>query len=266
MDRNVATKSAELHGPGRSANDSADQPLVHGALRLPLRVSTHGLRPHSSRPAPAPRRKTITAIIAAFWLLPLATAGTGFSDEPRDEPSGRNADEEKTRKLTKRLLKGADAEDDDLMTQVANLMEEARRRLHRNFDPGPRTRALQNEVIDRLDDAIDVALLHRSKSAVPNAAAGDRRRIPDERSPDSSDERRAEPDSANGDPSSQSESAANEVGMENSGAFKESRRGWGHLPPRDREEIVQGVGETALEVYRELIDQYYRALAESPEP
>jgi hypothetical protein len=38
---------------------------------------------------------------------------------------------------------------------------------------------------------------------------------------------------------------------------------WGGLPPRDRDEISHGANEEYLSSYRELIDRYYQALAET---
>ena len=49
------------------------------------------------------------------------------------------------------------------------------------------------------------------------------------------------------------------------GPFRESRRGWGHLPARDRDELLQGVEEAFIEQYRPQIEQYYRALTETEE-
>ena len=42
----------------------------------------------------------------------------------------------------------------------------------------------------------------------------------------------------------------------------EVRRGWGFLPQRDREAIVQGSNEEFHAKYREYIERYYRAIAE----
>ena len=47
------------------------------------------------------------------------------------------------------------------------------------------------------------------------------------------------------------------------GEFRESRRGWGHLPQRDRDELLQGIDEEFIEQYRPQIEQYYRALTET---
>src|SRR5262249_12461951 len=45
----------------------------------------------------------------------------------------------------------------------------------------------------------------------------------------------------------------------------DGRRGWGFLPQRDREAIVQGSNEEFQPRYREYIEQYYRAIAERAE-
>jgi hypothetical protein len=47
------------------------------------------------------------------------------------------------------------------------------------------------------------------------------------------------------------------------GELIDVRRAWGHLPMREREEIIQGVNEEFLEEYREWVERYYRALQES---
>ena len=46
--------------------------------------------------------------------------------------------------------------------------------------------------------------------------------------------------------------------------LRELRRGWGRLPARDRDEVVQGFDQDFLTKYRQWIERYYRALA-SPE-
>ena len=49
------------------------------------------------------------------------------------------------------------------------------------------------------------------------------------------------------------------------GRLKEFRRGWGNLPQRDRDEVLQGIDEDSLEKYRRQIESYFRALAEDQE-
>ena len=47
--------------------------------------------------------------------------------------------------------------------------------------------------------------------------------------------------------------------------FREWRSGWGHLPQRDRDEIIQGVGERSLDKFRRWIERYYKALSDADE-
>ena len=51
-----------------------------------------------------------------------------------------------------------------------------------------------------------------------------------------------------------------EVGLR--GALREARRQWGHLPPRDRDEILQAADEDIHDKYREQIERYYELLAD----
>ena len=39
-------------------------------------------------------------------------------------------------------------------------------------------------------------------------------------------------------------------------------RQWGNLPPRKRERVLQGAKEPVLPDYRDLVEQYYKAVAE----
>ena len=49
------------------------------------------------------------------------------------------------------------------------------------------------------------------------------------------------------------------------GDLQETRRSWGLLPQRERDEMIQGSSEGYIERYREWIERYYRALQESGE-
>ena len=41
------------------------------------------------------------------------------------------------------------------------------------------------------------------------------------------------------------------------------RRAWGHLPMRERDEILQGLSDQYLQRYRVWIERYYKALQEA---
>jgi hypothetical protein len=78
--------------------------------------------------------------------------------------------------------------------------------------------------------------------------------------------KRTSVDQADASPSSTIDArAAAAGGVSAGGELREFRRAWGHLPMREREEIIQGIAESFLERYREWIERYYRALQETEE-
>lgn len=215
-------------------------------------------------------------IAARSWLcivvvvcLHLGFACGARAQDGAAEPPSESSEDQGAEDLARRLLdRDAAAENDDLMSRILRLMNDAQQRLHRRFDPGPETQAVQERVMQGLDDAIMLALQQRSRSTGTTTANGDERRMPQPPKHNQTDENKTEPDSAPGNqaPSPSSATGADAPKSTQAGPFKESRRGWGHLPPRQREEIIQGIAEDVLEGYRELIDRYYRALAETEEP
>ena len=52
----------------------------------------------------------------------------------------------------------------------------------------------------------------------------------------------------------------------NLGPLAETRDQWGDLPPRLREQLIQGMRERFSLIYRSLTEDYYRCLAEEAQP
>jgi len=156
---------------------------------------------------------------------------------------------------------GAQPEDVDPMSHVIRLMEETGTRLDQDLDPGPQTQAMQQRILERLDDAIAAALRQRSQGAPEQQPAAEEREMPElaEKPPP------PRPDAEPADPQPGAGGARGTVasapGKTPTGPLQESRRGWGHLPARDREEIIQSIEERVLDAYRDLADNYYRTLA-----
>jgi hypothetical protein len=146
-------------------------------------------------------------------------------------------------------------------------MDEAARKLEIDFDTGDETRAVQERIMDQLDEAIKVASVRRQvRSLSGESSSGDKRRRSTGERSRSEDSSRS---SRDGEDASTSETVG-ETGSEAQGDrvggdLRESRRTWGHLPRRERDEVIQGIGETSLERYRAWIERYYRALQESQE-
>ena len=170
--------------------------------------------------------------------------------------------------LGQRLIrKSASDADEDLMAAIARMMKESQDKMEIEFDAGQDTQALQRDILARLDDAIRVAAAQRRPvSAGSRKAVSDKRRMPPRGKP--------KPDGAAGAGRKGGKSAGSTSGdagtgdgqhdpARSGGQLKESRRGWGHLPDRQRDEVLQGKGERFLEKYRTWIEKYYKALQES---
>ena len=146
------------------------------------------------------------------------------------------------------------------------LMDEARTRLAVQFDPGAETQTLQRQVLDQLDSAIAQAAASRSqrRSSRQEQVAADKRMLPKPKRGKADAKKSA--DDASSTQTTTSDGPSESAGLTQSGLqipLRETRRGWGHLPNRDREELIQGIDSEFLERYRTLIERYYRALAEA---
>ena len=162
--------------------------------------------------------------------------------------------------LSRRLIRGEGPEQ-DAMGQIIARMKEVEHRLGRSFDPGSDTQTLQQRIIDDLDTAIASAIRHGARRTWRNGQLGDQRRRTRR-----SGESRAGSKQGGGSQEADSVGVKGEPqATDGAGPFRESRRGWGHLPPRDREEVIQGINEQSLEKFRQWIERYYRALAEGEE-
>lgn len=145
------------------------------------------------------------------------------------------------------------------MMRIIKQMVRAEKRLSTAFDPGAETQRLQRGIVDRLDEAIAASIRQGRRGGASAGSMGDKRRRAAKRTgrqrndstPQGSGER-TEGSPANGGPQE----------TDRSGPLRDSKRGWGHLPPRDRDEVLQGMNEKALERFRQWIERYYQALAE----
>ncbi|MFQ5493894.1 MAG: hypothetical protein ACE5EX_00795 [Phycisphaerae bacterium] len=199
--------------------------------------------------------------ITAAWALCLG--GLAMATPP--VPPKTDKPKEDDKKLGDRLIhKAASGRDEDVMAAVLRLMEEASQRLEIAFDPGEKTQALQRDIMGRLDEAIRIAAARRRPvRSKRSQATGDKRR----RSGGSAQERGESSRSTGtreGGSGRRKESAGQSTDEQRAigGRFRETRRTWGRLPMRERDEVIQGAGELFLERYRAWIERYYRSLQE----
>ena len=131
---------------------------------------------------------------------------------------------------------------DDSLDHIARRMEDIRRRLDLGR-AGPKVREVEDGVIASLDKLIDEMEKQQQAAAAAAAAAqGGKQNSPLQPLPDSM------PMGGKGE----GKVANKPVGDES---------GWGDLPPKQRDEALQQIGQEFPAHYRDMIEQYFRKLA-----
>lgn len=221
-------------------------------------------RHESGRPA---IRRAVGRLARVTVPILCATLTTAALGSPLGTPEDKAKPDE--RRLGRRLIRGTTAGDEDIMEKLIRLMEQTARRLEVDFDAGEETQALQLEVLKQLDDAIKLAAAQmRKSSGRQRSSESDRRRRQEKDKKRDSDKSRNEDANSNKGESADTSPAGRKPAAGGTGDrddLAESRRGWGNLPQRERDEVIQGAGERYLERYRKWIEQYYRALQEAGE-
>jgi len=201
---------------------------------------------------------------SAVMLLSCALISAALGTTPK-----RSSDEQAQRKkendqLGQRLIREAAGGEEDLMGTVVRLMDESAHHLEIDFDAGSETQTIQRRIVDRLNEAIKTAGRRRATRSSGQRSRGDRRRMP-KRPVDPGPTGEASAAAASAQPNSGTVDAGGRAGTPSAagGALKETRRAWGHLPERERDELIQGSEENFLEQYRAWIELYYMALQEA---
>jgi hypothetical protein len=217
---------------------------------------------HGVWPSPGKRLPLVLAMLSlgSFFSAP------AIAQEPSRAPPEKQ--EKEKEELGEKLIRKATSDsDEDLMSEVVRLMNESARRLEIEYDPGEETQAVQSTIMDHLQEAIKIAAAQRR----PQRSSGGRPKSDKrEGTPPPGKEEGQESKSGQAADAADAASAAgggqaDGTGGLPSGQLDESRRGWGSLPERDRDAVIQGSGEKFLERYREMIERYYRALQQSDE-
>ncbi|RME36796.1 MAG: hypothetical protein D6788_10860 [Planctomycetota bacterium] len=196
-------------------------------------------------------------IVLVAWTGPVLLAGQGPPEPKKTDKTDR--------RLGERLIREAGGDrEEDVMDRVLRLMDESAKRLAVAFDPGAETRRVQREILESLDRAIKkAASQRRMKRSRKRGRSADKRRMAagssKSQGSDASAGKTVRALSPSGMGPPQPGDAEEPV---RGGRFREGRRAWGHLPQREREEILQGMRERFLERYRTWIERYFRALQE----
>ncbi len=208
-------------------------------------------------------RRTVRGGGCAFFVVLMCSAVCLAMDtqtKSADQPAGAEGQDKRAKELSKRLL-GGESANQDIMTEILRRMQKVEHRLGDSFDAGDATRKMQQRIIDDLNQAIAAAVRRGSGGGSgDDAAEGDQRKRATRRNQPAGQASDGDSASANtparrGKPATPDERDAS--------TLRESLRGWGHLPARDREEVIQGISERSLEKFRRWIDRYYKTLAEA---
>lgn len=205
--------------------------------------------------------------LLTFGLMLFAVGATTLAQSNNTTNASGGNPQRDSQKLGQRLIRQAKGEhSSNIMEEILRLMEVSVRRLVIDFDVSEETQSVQADILERLDVAIQKAASKRRprRNRQPSSSS-DKRQMAKKpsnmkkTSPNQSAAQQRQASAASG-ASGRGEVVSNRLA---GGDLLESRRSWGHLPFREREEIIQGIGDRYLERYRDWVEQYYRALQES---
>jgi hypothetical protein len=147
---------------------------------------------------------------------------------------------ERYRKLAELVAIDLTGLEDESLDHVARRMNDVRRRLGLGF-AGDQVQVIEQGVVDSLDKIIKKLEEQQQQSASSGGSAQGLKPMEDSQLP--------------------SMKAPGKVDPKDIG----NQSGWGDLPPKEREEALQQIGREFPAHYRELIEQYFRDLANEPD-
>jgi len=216
---------------------------------------------------PATIRRTRARTASALLLSCFASAALAQSEPRPTEPGGNatkpvNEQNDLGQKLIRRTI---DQGEEDPMAAITRLMDESTRKLQIDFDPGDITQSVQRQIVERLDKAIETSAAQRRSRRQGQPQQGSDKRRMARRESDSPRPKRGDttPSQGGGDDETSAAPLTGEGREPVHGEIKDTRRAWGNLPQRERDELIQGFDEAFIERYREWIRRYYQTLQET---
>jgi hypothetical protein len=159
------------------------------------------------------------------------------------------------------------AQSDHDLALVGDRMARSRQRLAINNDPGAVTQEIQKRILDNLDDLIEQARKKQGQGQNQAPKPGDGQK---QGEPKPSD---AKPQDAAGKQQKAGKGLAAGNNPGGGGAApgetpadiaRQEARMWGNVTPRERQAIMETRGETTLDKYKTLVDDYYRTMSAKP--
>jgi hypothetical protein len=158
-------------------------------------------------------------------------------------------------------LRGARSGDDQLaddMKLVGQRMARSRQRLALDHDPGKVTQLIQERILKNLDHLIEMS---RQQLAQAKPQQGKGQQAQKLQQPNAQPNQGVAQLNQNNKPAgSEKLSPGNENNANPSKDIRTDASEWGHLTPRERQAIIEGVGDTIISKYKKITDDYYEMM------
>ncbi|HEX3357734.1 MAG TPA: DUF4175 family protein [Tepidisphaeraceae bacterium] len=191
-----------------------------------------------------------------------------FGPEPdnRDQlPEEANKEQVENQELDQQLLTGeqADEKTDKQVNLVGDRMARVRQRLALNDDPGKTTQIIEDRIITDLDILVDQARQQQAQTRNAKPKPGQQQQQqPKPGDQQAQNQGKQQQQSHGNTPAAKSTLNPGKDGQADlSQQIRESMQEWGGVTPRQRAAVIEGGGETIIEPYKKLIDDYYKSLA-----
>ncbi len=165
----------------------------------------------------------------------------------------------------------------DVLEQAIADMEEVSHRLGRDLDPSLTTQRQQEEILAKLDRVIEEAKKQQQQSSSGGGSSGQSQGQSQGQQSGSAQNQGQGQQQGSGQNQGQDGQQSQGEGQESSPGVRspsdprqgeatrpieEQRAEWGNLPPRLRDQLLEGTREKFSPIYRDLTEQYYKRLAE----
>lgn len=196
----------------------------------------------------------------------------GLSDDLMDDlddlapPRPTSGDQRGHSDLDEQLLEGLDAPhadaagDENPLDEISRRMRDVEQML-RESDTGERPQSLQRKIVADLDKLIDAAMRRAQSSNQASSQSQQRSRRDQARQPGSMTDT-GQPGKQPARDSTDRLGTAQPERPTPAEMAKLLEDLWGHLPERDRQRVINSSIEEFLPAYEQLIEQYFRRLAE----
>ncbi|QNN23428.1 hypothetical protein HED60_14465 [Planctomycetales bacterium ZRK34] len=180
-----------------------------------------------------------------------------------DKPAPDDGDAKPKPQMPEPDVKTAEVGGDDFQKAIFD-MKEAASRLTETSDPGLDTQRAQQRAIARLDQLISELAKQQSQSqSKSKAKKQDTGQQQNQSAQQQQGEANANAQQAMQD--SQATSGTPQTGNLAEEPLAEKLAEWGNLPPRLRDQLLQGLEDNFSQLYRQMTERYYQRLGEQGE-